>query len=331
MKALFFIFIAIVFCKSAFAAELEIGFGSCLSQKKDLKILDSILADSAEHFVFLGDVPYSNYNEYGESFESLKSAYNEISKVPSFQQILNTKKIYSIWDDHDYGVKDGGKESPFKKEAQKAFLDLYQVPKGDERRSRQGLYFSRNLKVNSTRVKMLFLDTRSFRDPLKLKPNTKKHYVWDSDEKKSILGEKQWVWLLKELAEDTDILLIMSSIQVLPTEHPFEKWMNIVNERSRLLAAITKSTAKKKLIISGDRHFSNIYRFEQEGGNPDLYEFTVSGLNKTLSKKISLVEDSLGLGAMIRQANYAVLKFYYGYIVFEYKDKNGDRILQFKL
>ena len=47
----------------------------------------------------------------------------------------------AIWDDHDYGLNDGGKNYAFKKQAKELFLDFWDIPLDDVRRLRQGLYY----------------------------------------------------------------------------------------------------------------------------------------------------------------------------------------------
>ncbi|MCP4146916.1 MAG: alkaline phosphatase family protein, partial [bacterium] len=46
------------------------------------------------------------------------------------------------WDDHDFGVNDGGKECPMIKESKKEFLEFFDVPENSPRRKRDGIYTS---------------------------------------------------------------------------------------------------------------------------------------------------------------------------------------------
>ena len=53
---------------------------------------------------------------------------------------LLSKDINVIWDDHDFGINDGGSSYPFKKEAKELYLNFWNVPKNDIRRAREGIY-----------------------------------------------------------------------------------------------------------------------------------------------------------------------------------------------
>ncbi|MDO6425089.1 alkaline phosphatase D family protein, partial [Saccharophagus degradans] len=68
---------------------------------------------------------------------------------------------------------------------------------------------------------------------------------------RTILGEEQWNWLNLELKNSTaNFNVVMSSIQVIPAEHPYEKWGNFPNERERLFGVIAGSKAKNVIILS---------------------------------------------------------------------------------
>jgi alkaline phosphatase D len=76
-------------------------------------------------FIFLGD------NVYGDTpsgkLSKMKAAYKiQQTKLP--QWLMRKKEILAIWDDHDFGINDGGGDYPFKKEAQKLFLEFWKIP-----------------------------------------------------------------------------------------------------------------------------------------------------------------------------------------------------------
>ena len=72
---------------------------------------------------------------------------------------------------------------------------------------------------------------------------------------------------------ESDLILVLSSIQVLATEHVFERWNLFPHERSKIIK-ILNSVETKSLIISGDRHKGGLYKKES------LVELTSSSLNK---------------------------------------------------
>ena len=81
-----------------------IAFGSCAHQNHKQPIWKAINAESADLFVFLGD------NIYGdtEDMEVLRSKYEKLAAKPGFAELRKKTRTVAIWDDHDFGVHDGG-------------------------------------------------------------------------------------------------------------------------------------------------------------------------------------------------------------------------------
>jgi alkaline phosphatase D len=94
-----------------------------------------------------------------------------------------------------------------------------------------------------------------------------------------MLGQVQWAWLEEQLRKPARIRLLVSSVQVVNDEHSYEGWGNFPSERSRLLSLIRRTGARGVVVLSGDRHFSEISR-EPEGAGYPLYDFTSSGLTE---------------------------------------------------
>jgi len=186
---------------------------------------------------------------YGASSEKLRGLYEKQKQEKGYQELLNrvgNENVMGIWDDHDYGMNDAGKEFENKDAAKEEFLRFFDVPKKDPRWTRPGIYSSKEL--NGGKVKVILLDNRYFRDP----------YSADGD----ILGEDQWRWLEEELRKSTaDTNLIVSGIQILPTHflrHIGENWSRMPRSRERLLGVIANSTAGGVILISGDVHFAEL-------------------------------------------------------------------------
>ena len=257
---------------------LKIGFGSCLDQKKPMPILNSITSENFDLFLMLGD------NIYGSSkngdLKKLESAY-EIQKK-NFNKYKFNPYFEAIWDDHDYGLNDGGKEYSLNKKSKELFLEFWDVPQDDPRRFREGLYHDLTIKSGSKNIHILFLDTRTFRD--KLKPTDskgspgKERYVPNNDSSLTMLGLEQWKWVSKKLSNPIDYRIIVSSIQFIATGHGWESWKNLPHERDKLIRLIDKSGVKNTIILSGDRHRGGIYQLKTDKGNL-ISEVTSSSLN----------------------------------------------------
>jgi alkaline phosphatase D len=206
-----------------------------------------------------------------------------VLKQPGFMQIKNGVRHLATWDDHDYGKNDAGAEFPHKREAQQLFLKFWNVPAGDPRHSRDGIYHAQSFGPPGQRVQVILLDTRFFRSPLKPtdQPGAvgKEKYVPDNDPAKTMLGDAQWAWLAERLREPSELRLIVSSIQVLAEGHGWERWGNFPHERQRLFDLVRETSANGVIILSGDRHLAALYR--ETGNTPyPFIEITSSGLNQ---------------------------------------------------
>ena len=264
----FLIFFLFLISSSNFiyAESIKIGLGSCLDQDYPQPIWQSIKEEDLNYFIFLGD------NVYGDtpsgSLRKMKSAYDKQKKVlPDF---LDDISIFSIWDDHDFGINDGGADYRFKRQAQELYIDFWEIPKEDDRSNRDGIYFSKDEIFFDKKFKFIFLDTRFFRSKLKGK---KSNYIENIDPNATILGDAQWMWLENELKSDFDFLFIFSSIQIIAKDHRFEKWSNFPNERVKLFKLIEQFN-DKTILFSGDRHRAGIYK------KNGIIEITSSSMNK---------------------------------------------------
>ena len=220
--------------------DMKIGFGSCLKQNKAMPIFEAIKADSFDLFLMIGDNVYGDSES--EDLRELRSAYKK--QKENFKNMDLNFPFEAIWDDHDYGLNDGGKNYAFKEQAKELFLDFWDIPVDDVRRSRQGLYYDVLKSIDEKDVHIIFLDTRTFRD--KLMPTDdrgapgKERYIPNLDRSQTMLGENQWDWLRKKLAEPSDYKIIATSIQFLPIGHGWESWNNLPYERDRLINMIDK-------------------------------------------------------------------------------------------
>jgi len=258
----------------------RVAFGSCAEQADSQPIWDAILAYKPELFIFAGDNVYGDFHTADASH--LKRAYAMAERIAGYNKLRDTIAHLAVWDDHDYGINDGGGDFPHKAVAKELFLKFWKVPASDIRRTREGIYDSSIIGPPGMRVQIILLDLRWFRSPLKVSDQHgapgKERYVPDPDPAKTMLGPVQWAWLAGELRKPAEIRLIVSSTQVLAEGHGWERWGNMPLERQKLLDTIRDSGAKGVVLLSGDRHVGALYRERPPGLYP-LYEVTSSGLN----------------------------------------------------
>jgi alkaline phosphatase D len=173
--------------------------------------------------------------------DSLVHAYGQAAKIQDLATLRATVPHLATWDDHDYGKNDAGADFAGKVQAQQLFLQFWDVPPGDPRAGREGVYHAETFGPEGQRVQVILLDTRYFRSPLRPTDQRdapgKERYLPDDDPAKTMLGDTQWAWLAERLREPAELRVIVSSIQVLAEGHGWERWGNLPRERQRLFNA----------------------------------------------------------------------------------------------
>lgn len=260
----------------------RIAFGSCAHQDRPQPIWEPIVAARPQLFLFIGD------NIYGDTkdMEVLKQKYAQLAAMPGYQKLLKTCPVLATWDDHDYGQNDAGADYPKRDESQQIFLDFFGVPKDAPLRKQKGVYSAAIFGPADKSVQVILLDTRYHRSPLKRNPKVSPfqgNYVANTDPKATILGDEQWKWLEAELKKPAKVRLLVSSIQVVPEDHGYEKWMNFPLERERLFKLLRDTKASGVVILSGDRHLAELSMMDGGVGYP-IYDLTSSGLNQGFKK-----------------------------------------------
>ena len=241
------------------SSEFVLAFGSCNKHDVTNLLWDDVVASEAEVWVWGGDVVYADTDD----MKKLRGFYKAQNKVKGYKKVRKTMDVIGTWDDHDYGLNDGGQEFSVRSESQQEFLNFLKVPKKSPRRDREGVYASHTYKKGSHSVKILVLDTRYFRTDLTKDQETKKRYKPNTHTNGSVLGAAQWAWLSQELEESTaDFNILVSSIQYMSYLHGFESWGNFPNEVEKLKQVIVASKAKGVMILSGDRHISEFSKTE---------------------------------------------------------------------
>lgn len=282
---------------------IRIAFGSCSQQDlSDNQLWKEVNATGPDLWIWLGD------NIYGDTTDMniMKAKYDLQKSHPDYKQLLERTNVIGIWDDHDFGVNDGGKEFPAKDQSKEMLFDFLDVDKNNPARKRQGAYQSYAYRHSTGNIKVILLDTRYFRDSLQWKnPGT---YEKESiiNPTGDILGEMQWNWLKKQLSDpETDFFILASGIQVLPEEHRWEKWSNFPKAKTRLLDVIKTNVKTPLVILSGDRHLSEVSKLDVVGYSYPLYEFTSSSLN--VPTEPSPEDNQYRIKDKIHEQNFAVM------------------------
>jgi alkaline phosphatase D len=285
--------------------DVTIAFGSCNDQDIENKLWVEVLKNNPDVWIWGGDDVYADT----DNMVKLKADYDKVLANEGYIKLKEIAEITGTWDDHDYGLNDGGEEFLAKKESQQVFLDFLGVSKNDKRRSREGVYSSQMVNSPKGKIKIIVLDTRYFRSALTQSKNNEKRYEPSVYGKGTMLGNMQWNWLEHELKSSVaDFNLIVSSVQFLSAEHGFETWGNFPHEVDKLKALIKDSKASGVMVLSGDRHISEFSKTLIDGVSYPLIDFTSSGLTHVYSS-FSGEPNKYRVLEVVPKLSFGVLKF----------------------
>ena len=314
MKLLYFIFSIItifISCnkkstkQTTFNNDFIISFSSCDNQEIENKMWSEILKNEPGIFIWGGDIIYSDT----ENMQLMQKNYEKQKNDSVYLDFINKVTVLGTWDDHDYGKNDAGKEYIKKDSVQQLFLDFLDVETSDIRRNQQGVYFSKDFKIDSNSIKVIVLDTRYFRSELTKDTITKKRYKPNTFGEGTMLGNQQWKWLEKQLiSSKSDFNIIVSSIQFLSFEHGFETWGNMPHEVEKLETIIQESKAKGVIILSGVRHIAEISSKNLPNIKYPLIDFTASGMTHSYSSFKGEI-NKYRVSNVVFEKNFGLLKF----------------------
>jgi len=309
--------------KSKSSPDFVISYGSCNNQNLTNNMWREILKNDPDIFVWGGDIIYSDTYD----MKIMKKNYNQQKQDSAYSDFVKRIPVMGTWDDHDYGLNDGGVEYDKKDSVQQIFLDFFDVDKMDDRRKQKGVYYSRQFEVENNSLNIIVLDTRYFRSNLTKDPTGVKRYIPNKNNEGTILGDDQWQWLENELNKSvSDFNIIISSIQFLSYQHGFESWGNMPHELKKLKDMISKSQAKGVIIISGDRHIAEISKDSITNFNYPLIDFTSSGMTHSYTN-FNDEENKFRISGVVSQKNFGILKFDFNENKVDFEIRGENNIL----
>ena len=240
----------------------RISFGSCNNQNDAQPLWKVLIQHKPDLFIWGGDIIYA---DWGKS-ASVERAYKKQNAQPDYAAFKATTPIIGTWDDHDYAFNNANGDVAFKKESQKLLLDFLEVPHDSPRRAQEGIYTSHEFGEEGKKIKFIMLDQRYFKA---LEPSA------------LMLGEVQWQWLENEFKNSkADLHFVHNGLPIFGPLIPYtEEWAEYPSEMNRLLALIKKYKPKGLVFITGDKHFSSIYKMWGQ------LEFMSSGMTHTADRR----------------------------------------------
>ncbi|MEC9032734.1 MAG: alkaline phosphatase D family protein [Planctomycetota bacterium] len=256
---------------------LRLAFGGGAGYTPQHERMWNTISDSKpDILLLLGD---NIYSDAPQSPEMQHYCYYRRQSRPEFRKLTASTPVYTIWDDHDFGVNDcayGPKiDSPaWKKPVWKVFSNNWVNP-GYGTDKAPGCYYDFQL----GEIHFIMLDGRFYRD----KQTKKKKKEKEAKPKKnapSMLGKQQKKWLLKTLRDSKATFRVLCS----PVPWVFEAkgdsldtWNGFKQERNEIFAFLEKEKIEGVILMSADRHRSDLWKIKREGTYP-LWEFNSSRL-----------------------------------------------------
>lgn len=205
------------------------------------------------------------YADTADDPSHIERCYAMLESKPGFRELRDSTPFLATWDDHDFGLNDGGTHYPLKRQSHGIFRSFWRhesrIPA-----DRDGVYHAQIFGDNGRRLQVIMLDGR--------------HNRQDPGEYADTLGEAQWSWLEAELLKPADLRLIISGYQVLlDREATFETWAKFPQARERLFRLIRDTKASGVVFIAGDQHYGEVSRMPGVIGY-DAVELMFAGINQ---------------------------------------------------
>lgn len=233
----------------------------------DSSIYETMAKENAAFMLWLGDNWYTREVDYNSPWGLWYRAHYDRSR-PVIQNFWKKMPHYAIWDDHDFGPNDIGREYTLKEESRRVFSTYWANPSYGE--YGKGIY----TQISQGDVDFFMLDDRTWRssdrlaDSLDGKPNPLK----------LMYGQQQMEWLKNALAgSPANFKVIVTGSQVLNPLSPFDCFRKFPVEYNELMQFIRSQRISGVLFLTGDRHHSEVIKVDGPAGYP-LYDITVSPL-----------------------------------------------------
>ncbi len=257
---------------------LKIATASCMSDlyTSDSYLLWTSLKESKpDLLILLGDNVYAALvgGVYKDPLDqiTLWNRYAETFLKLDFYRFNNLIPTIAIWDDFDFGMKDGGTDNPHRHEAKVVFDAYYPQGSGSEFPNyEKGPGTSAIYKAFG--FDFFLFDNRTFRTPAKANlPEPETHF-----------GTEQEEWVFSRFGDSKKSqspAWLISGDQWFGGYHKFESYEgNHPKSFSRFLRTLGKAS-RTAFFVSGDRHLSEIMKIEKELLGYETFEFTSSPLH----------------------------------------------------
>jgi alkaline phosphatase D len=239
----------------------------------DSSIFETMANTQAAFHVWMGDNWYTREVDY-ESTWGLNYRASHARSQKVLQKFMASMPQYAIWDDHDFGPNDAGKNYILKDQARQTFMNYSANPSYGE--DGKGIY----TKVSYSDVDLFLTDDRYFRSNDKMPDSV----GGNASEEKYFFGKAQMEWIKNALLfSNASFKIIVVGSQVMNPLNKYETMQKYSYEYNELLNFIKAQKINGVVFFSGDRHHSEVIKVDQQNFYP-LYDVTISPYTAGISK-----------------------------------------------
>lgn len=276
---------------------LSVVVASCLDDHypKNFGIWEEVRKRNPEYLLLIGDNVYADKTGKTSSIpeatpEILWNRYVEtrLALPVYFQEKLIP--VHALWDDHDYGANNSGRDFRYKEES-RAVFEAFMAQDLSDDEWEKGLGVGGLLSLGA--FNLYFLDGRSFRAP---------------EKEGQHLGIDQTAWLEKKLTSENTPSLLIKGDQFFGGYHNFESFEGNHPAEFQSFAAKLKKITTPTVFVSGDRHLSEIMQFPRSLFGRPSFEITSSPLHAQLFTGNEETRNPWRVVANLRDANFTVIR-----------------------
>jgi len=229
------------------------------------RMWDTILSHRPLALLLLGD---NVYIDQPTMPAMQRYCYYRRQSRPEFRRLTASTAVFAVWDDHDFGTNDcvpgpDVDKPDWKRPAWRVFTENWNNPAYGGGQKQPGCWF--DFTVGD--VDFILTDSRYYRsNPRQPHP--------------SMLGPAQRRWLLGRLkASKATFKVLANGVPWALGTKPgsLDTWEGFKEEREAIFACIEKNRIGGVILLSADRHRSDVWKLERDVGYP-LYEFESSRL-----------------------------------------------------
>lgn len=288
----------------------KFAFGSCAYTNEDpydrpgkpyggeYVIYQSIFDKHPDFMIWGGDNIYLREPDWNTR-TGILHRYTHFRSLPEIQPLWASVHHYAIWDDHDFGPNDSDRGFWMKEQTFEAFKLFWANPNYNltGQGGITGTFFWND-------VQFFLLDNRYFRSPNNLVEGDKEMF-----------GKAQLQWLIDALTySQASFKVIVTGGQLFNNALVYENYINHhAEEREIFLNALRKANIPGVVVLSGDRHHTEMTKFTDNMPYP-FYEITIS----------PLTSGSAGDRAASEPNNYRIPGTYFGDRNFSMVEVSGE-------